>query len=132
MPATSAGMTEEEKRMRPSCGPWVPALGVRAREPSRTRPGHEVPGSNLAICAGRPRASATRIALTRRCSKNCCHNLPDPEPDLGPRAFLHHDGAGHSGADQHAGWYVRQVDADRNALGQSDPGECGIDGREEL
>ena len=48
------------------------------------------------------------------------------------RAFLHHDSAGHSGTDQHAGWHVREVDGDRNALRQSDPGECGIDGREEL
>ena len=80
----------------------------------------------------RLRATARDIALTRRRSKNCCHGFLDAEPDLRRRAFLHHDGAGHSGADQHAGGHVRDVDADRNALCQSDPGECGIDGREEL
>src|SRR4051812_22675167 len=78
------------------------------------------------------RATATDLALTRRRSKNCSHGSPDAEPDLRRRAFLHHDGAGHSGADQHAGWHVREVDGDRNALRESDPGECGIDGREEL
>jgi hypothetical protein len=30
------------------------------------------------------------------------------------------------------GWHVRDVDADRNPLCQSDPRECGIDGRKEL
>src|ERR1700730_18305551 len=66
-------------------------------------------------------------ALTRSWPKNCRYGFPDAEPDLRRRAFLHHDRAGHSGADQYAGWYVRQVDADRNALCQSDPGECGVD-----
>jgi hypothetical protein len=33
---------------------------------------------------------------------------------------------------KHTGWDVRQVDADRNALCQSDPGERGIDRREKL
>ena len=78
------------------------------------------------------RATATDLALTRRRSKNCRHDFPDAEPDLRPRAFLYHDGAGHSGTDQHAGGHVRDLDADRNALCQSDPGECGIDRREEF
>ena len=78
------------------------------------------------------RATATNLALTRRRSKNCRHDFPDAEPDLRSRAFLYHDGAGHSGADQHAGGHVRDLDADRNALCQSDPGECGIDRREEF
>ena len=30
---------------------------------------------------------------------------------------------------KHTGWDVRQVDADRNALCKSDPGECGIEER---
>src|SRR3981189_2105030 len=56
----------------------------------------------------------------------------NPLLPISGRAFLHHDSAGHSGTDQHAGWHVREVDGDRNALRQSDPGECGIDGREKL
>src|SRR3984893_7213639 len=86
-----------------------------------------MPGGN-----GRLRATATGTALTRRCSKKCRHGLFDAEPDFRRRAFLDHNGASHSGADQHARWHLRQVNADRNTLCQSDPGECGIDGREEV
>src|SRR5262249_44916783 len=80
------------------------------------------------VCARQRPASR----LTRRCSENCRHRLLDAEPDLRRRAVLHHDGAGHSGADQHAGRHVRDAEPDRNALCQSDPGECWIDGGEEL
>jgi len=62
------------------------------------------------------RAEATDIALTRRCSKNCRHDFLHAEPDLRRRAFLYHDRAGHARADQDAGWHVRDVDPDRNAL----------------
>src|SRR6516165_616700 len=72
------------------------------------------------------------VVLTRRRSKNCCYGFLDAEPDFGRCAFLHHYRASHSGADQHAGWYVHQVDAHGNTLCQADPGECGIDGGEEL
>ena len=72
------------------------------------------------------RATATDLALTRRRSKNCRHDFPDAEPELRRRAFLHHDGAGHSGGDQHAGRHACDADGDGNALCQADPGECGI------
>jgi hypothetical protein len=78
------------------------------------------------------RATATDIALTRRCSKNRRHDFLESAPDFGRRAFLYHNGAGHARADQDAGWHVRDVDPDRNALCQPHPGECGIDGREEF
>jgi hypothetical protein len=45
-------------------------------------------------------------ALTRSCSKNCSHDFLEAKPDFRRRAFLHHDGAGHSGTDQHAGWHA--------------------------
>jgi hypothetical protein len=70
------------------------------------------------------------LKLTRRCSKNRRHDFLEAGPDLRRRAFLYHDGAGHSRANQHAGWHVRDVDPDRNALRQSHPGECVIDGSE--
>jgi hypothetical protein len=43
------------------------------------------------------------------------------EPDLRRRAFLFQDCAGYARADQDAGWHVRDVDPERNALRQSHP-----------
>ena len=68
----------------------------------------------------------------RQSATNCRHDSLDAESDLRPRTLLNHDCAGHPGADQYTGWDVRQLNADRDSLCQSDPSECGIDGREEL
>jgi len=81
---------------------------------------------------GLSRALAIDLALTRRCSKNRRYTFLEAGPDFRRRASLHHYSAGHSRADQHAGWHVREVDGDGNTLCQSDPGERWIDGREEL
>jgi hypothetical protein len=90
--------------------------------------------TSSAMASSRSGTSSTLavLKLTRRCSKNRRHDFLEAGPDFRRRAFLYHDCAGHSRADQHPGWHVRNVDADRNALRQSYPGECGIDGGEEL
>jgi hypothetical protein len=90
--------------------------------------------TSSAMASSRSGTSSTLavLKLTRRCSKNRSDDFLDAAPDFRRRAFLHHHSAGHSRTDQHAGWHVRDLDGDRNALCQSHPGECGIDRREEL
>src|SRR5262249_38599914 len=105
-------------RSRPKC---AAANCISIRSPSAMASNRSGTSSTLAV-----------LKLTRTCSKNRRHDFLEAGGDLRRRAFLYHHCAGHARADQDAGWHVRDVDPDRNALRQSHLGECGIDGREEL
>jgi hypothetical protein len=113
---------------RMGCGRLVQRSSARSEhdraEKRWLRPNLALPGWRCSVpVVTRRRPRQRRISLTRRCSKNRRHDFLDAAPDLRRRAFLYHDGAGHARADQDAGWHVRDVDPDRNALRQSHPGE---------